>query len=135
MDLLEMTVDAGCAAGTPYQFTALDASGTRVTVKMVMPLGGNESGLYRSPKAGEKVLVAYTSGTIYYLMGYLPGGDGGNPFYAKDYSYDKDGTTKNNNDVASDGGENSNAAKGFTSAQLNPLNMDGFITLGVWFSK
>ena len=73
------------------------------------------------------MLVAYTSGTIYYLMGYLPGGDGGNPFYAKDYSYDKDGTTKNNNDVASDGGENSNAAKGFTSAQLNPLNMDGFI--------
>jgi hypothetical protein len=39
-----------------------------------MPLGGQNSGLYRSPKKNEKVLVGYDD-SDYYLLGYLPGVD------------------------------------------------------------
>lgn len=43
-------------------------------ITMVLPLGGTESGLFRFPQIGDKVLVAVEeSGN--YLMGYLPGGD------------------------------------------------------------
>ncbi|MDR0684534.1 MAG: hypothetical protein LBF83_05345 [Spirochaetaceae bacterium] len=121
MDLLEMTVDAGCAAVAPYEFTASGGEVKKVTVKMVMPLGGKESGLYRSPKAGEKVLVAPVNenNTIYYLVGYLPS--------ANDAPFCGTGYDSVRNDVASDGGGNADSAKGFDAAQLNPLNMDGFI--------
>jgi hypothetical protein len=36
-----------------------------------MPLGGKESGLFRFPRVGEKVLVGTEEGT-HYLMGYIP---------------------------------------------------------------
>jgi hypothetical protein len=43
-------------------------------VRMVMPMGGAYSGLYRYPRIGETVLVAYDS-TGYYMMGYVPTAD------------------------------------------------------------
>ncbi|GHV83486.1 hypothetical protein AGMMS50212_08260 [Spirochaetia bacterium] len=43
-------------------------------VKIIMPLGGETSGLYRYPKIGEMVLVA-SDGAKYYLMGYVPSSD------------------------------------------------------------
>ena len=77
----EMTVIDACTKASPYTFTASIPNSEAVPVKMVMPLGGVKSGLYRSPKVGEKVLVAAvettgtgvnSSSTTYYLMGYLP---------------------------------------------------------------
>jgi hypothetical protein len=62
----------------PYRFYALNSTNTDgIQVNIVMPLGGEESGLYRFPKVGEKVLVAYND-TNYYLMGYVPSDS--NPF-------------------------------------------------------
>ncbi|MDR2105580.1 MAG: hypothetical protein LBP51_07500 [Deferribacteraceae bacterium] len=61
----------------PYKFYAAlePAAGTATraaqVVSIVMPLGGDQSGLYKFPRIGEKVLVAHDS--AYYLMGYLPG--------------------------------------------------------------
>jgi hypothetical protein len=84
MELQVMTVTKGCTPDKPYAFTVDDDTKDERTVLLVMPLGGAESGLYRSPKAGESVLVGVqTSGsdpssTTYYLMGYLPSSD--NPF-------------------------------------------------------
>ncbi|MDR3170104.1 MAG: hypothetical protein LBU17_00585 [Treponema sp.] len=74
MELLEMTVTAGCTKKSPYLFTAKDGTASH-PVTMVMPLGGVTSGLYRSPQIGELVLVGEQSSgasTRYYLMGYLP---------------------------------------------------------------
>jgi hypothetical protein len=42
-----------------------------LTVQIVMPLGGRESGLFRYPRVGEKVLVG-NEGNSRYLMGYIP---------------------------------------------------------------
>ncbi|MDR2659261.1 MAG: hypothetical protein LBC27_04650 [Spirochaetaceae bacterium] len=73
MDLLEMVVDGACTKNKPYEFTASGNGLTGQIVNMVMPLGGVESGMYRSPKVGEAVLVAFVdSSSKYYLMGYLP---------------------------------------------------------------
>jgi hypothetical protein len=40
-------------------------------VLIVMPLGGTESGLFRQPRVGDRVLVAQEGG-FNYLMGYMP---------------------------------------------------------------
>jgi hypothetical protein len=76
MDLLEMVVTVVCGTDTPYEFQAKELSnGPTHKVQLVMPLGGVESGLYRSPKLNEKVLVGVTgegASARYYLMGYLP---------------------------------------------------------------
>ncbi|MDR1147882.1 MAG: hypothetical protein LBK66_04560 [Spirochaetaceae bacterium] len=82
MDLITGTVSSECTTANPYQFYIPDPTSTTETpkddipVNLVMPLGGIESGLYRSPKVGEKVLVATVDGanssTTRYLMGYLP---------------------------------------------------------------
>ena len=81
----EMTVSAACTVASPYTFKASLTGRDPITVNMVMPLGGVESGLYRSPKVGEKVLVAAVGegqSARYYLMGYLPsGGQNGQPFF------------------------------------------------------
>ncbi|MDR3301895.1 MAG: hypothetical protein LBT01_05100 [Spirochaetaceae bacterium] len=82
MDIAEMTVcdadktfaNAGAsvrADDNPYKFYALN-SGERFVVTLMMPLGGVQSGLYRFPKVGEKVLVAHESGNTGYLLGYVP---------------------------------------------------------------
>jgi hypothetical protein len=62
----------------PYEFLAYLGDTWR-TVKIVMPLGGVESGLFRYPIPGEKVLVGddavqypAPASTTYYLMGYVP---------------------------------------------------------------
>lgn len=61
----------------PYSFYIQKPSGTNdvPVVSMVMPLGGQTSGIYRFPRVGEKVLIAFDSGTPSkkYLLGYLPG--------------------------------------------------------------
>jgi hypothetical protein len=41
-------------------------------VTLVMPLGGEQTGLGRIPKLGEQVLVGAGEGGEYFLMGYLP---------------------------------------------------------------
>jgi hypothetical protein len=59
----------------PYKFCAKDTGGTEYTVNIVMPLGGAQSGLFRYPKVGEKVLVGVEgegASAEYYLLGYLP---------------------------------------------------------------
>jgi len=57
----------------PYQFAAEEKTGEnfKCIVNIVMPLGGSESGLFRYPKKGEKVLVG-VEGNGSFLMGYLP---------------------------------------------------------------
>ncbi|MDR1249783.1 MAG: hypothetical protein LBK63_10815 [Treponema sp.] len=57
----------------PYEFYAKKNTSDNNTyvIKLVMPLGGKESGLFRYPKAEEKILVD-TDGENYYLLGYLP---------------------------------------------------------------
>jgi hypothetical protein len=78
MDLISTMVKGECAISNPYQFAIQYPTNSKKTVpvNLVMPLGGIESGLYRSPKIGEKVLVASVTGegntTTYYRMGYLP---------------------------------------------------------------
>jgi len=70
---------------SPYRFYAVmegmenppeEKRATAVqTVHLVMPLGGDESGLYRFPRLGERILAAErhsSKGTEYFLMGYLP---------------------------------------------------------------
>jgi hypothetical protein len=73
MTVQEMTVcvkgDCANTAVLPYQFYA--ANQTPVIVTIVMPVGGEETGLYRYPKVGEKVLVG-TEGDLNYLLGYIP---------------------------------------------------------------
>jgi hypothetical protein len=95
MDLLEKVVLEPCTDLNPYMFEVMDnaedinlldrgglspqeqkrLNDSIKTVTLVMPLGGVESGLFRSPKKFEKVLVGASEGespTKYYLMGYLP---------------------------------------------------------------
>jgi hypothetical protein len=57
----------------PYQFAAEERTGEKFQciVNIVMPLGGSESGLFRYPKKGEKILVG-VEGNGSFLMGYLP---------------------------------------------------------------
>lgn len=43
-------------------------------ITMVIPLGGNMTGLYRFPHIGDKVLVGSSNGNLY-MMGYLPNSD------------------------------------------------------------
>jgi hypothetical protein len=86
MDLKEMVVSQACSVGNPYVFYVKNpAGGEDLDVKLVMPLGGAESGLYRSPKAGESVLVGIESSSssvsmTRYLMGYLPDNSADNAF-------------------------------------------------------
>jgi hypothetical protein len=49
-------------------------------VTMVLPIGGVESGLFRFPKVGDKVLVSVEDNSFCYLMGYLPN-ENSNNFY------------------------------------------------------
>ncbi len=57
----------------PYQFAAEEKTGEnfKCIVNIVMPLGGSESGLFRYPKKGEKILVGVEENGSF-LMGYLP---------------------------------------------------------------
>ncbi|MDR0554223.1 MAG: hypothetical protein LBG76_05420 [Treponema sp.] len=56
----------------PYRFYVKIDQNTPVRIiKMVLPVGGIESGLYRFPRVGEKVLIG-VEGSSNYLMGYLP---------------------------------------------------------------
>ena len=64
----------------PYQFAAqekadADAESDEVNfkciVKIIMPIGGSQSALFRYPKEGEKVLIGI-EGSESYLMGYVP---------------------------------------------------------------
>ncbi|MDR3301005.1 MAG: hypothetical protein LBT01_00550 [Spirochaetaceae bacterium] len=83
MDIAEMTVCDADGSTTnvgarvradnnnPYMFYALSGS-TVFIVNILMPLGGAETGLYRFPKIGEKVLAAYTNGNTGHLLGYVP---------------------------------------------------------------
>ncbi|MDR2952889.1 MAG: hypothetical protein LBU82_06580, partial [Treponema sp.] len=58
----------------PYQFSAQENKngGYKRVVRIVMPVGGSHSGLFRYPKEGEKVLVGVEESGYSYLMGYLP---------------------------------------------------------------
>jgi hypothetical protein len=73
-----LTVSSGCTETNPYIFQVKeDIENTQEAPKdvtLVIPIGGVESGLYRSPKKGESVLVGVLGGATssYYLMGYLP---------------------------------------------------------------
>ncbi|MDR0684537.1 MAG: hypothetical protein LBF83_05360 [Spirochaetaceae bacterium] len=105
----EMTVIDACTKASPYTFTASIPNSEAVPVKMVMPLGGVKSGLYRSPKVGEKVLVAAvettgtgdnSSSTTYYLMGYLPNAENQSFFEASTTADAGDA-----HDVITEGGE------------------------------
>jgi len=60
----------------PFTFYALENPTTGSTaipheIQIVMPLGGNDSGFFRQPRVGEKVLIAKGDST-FYLMGYIP---------------------------------------------------------------
>jgi hypothetical protein len=108
----------------PYRFYAAenpngaDSTGNQVTqltkqvkqVTMVMPLGGSQTGLYRFPRIGEKVLVL-DGGANYYMMGYIPTTD--QPFY--------DDTAYANTDADTD------AMRGFEAKQKNPGDMQDFL--------
>ena len=41
-------------------------------VQIIMPLGGSNSGMFRQPKVGEKVLVLVSDDNKYYLQGFIP---------------------------------------------------------------
>ena len=41
-------------------------------VQIIMPLGGINSGMFRQPKVGEKVLVLVSDDNRYYLQGFIP---------------------------------------------------------------
>ncbi|MDR2743031.1 MAG: hypothetical protein LBB98_12885, partial [Treponema sp.] len=65
--------------GDPFIFyvkntnTNTDITSTpALEVKISMPLGGTESGLFRYPRVGEKVLVVTNESSSNYLMGYIP---------------------------------------------------------------
>jgi hypothetical protein len=50
MKLMEKVVADACRTDNPYEFTVKDSGGGEtMAVKLLMPLGGAESGLYRSP--------------------------------------------------------------------------------------
>ncbi|MDR2500730.1 MAG: hypothetical protein LBD37_06595 [Treponema sp.] len=56
-----------------YTFFAVTASETDMQeVAMVLPIGGAQSGLYRFPRVGERVLVDTGASGRYYLLGYVP---------------------------------------------------------------
>ncbi|MDR2663882.1 MAG: hypothetical protein LBC31_12890 [Treponema sp.] len=78
MALQKMIVVGGGDAEYPYQFCAkvnpTDTNEEPKVVNILMPVGGKETGLYRYPKAGERVVVDDDGASTpsYYLMGYLP---------------------------------------------------------------
>ena len=69
---------------TGYKFTAVPFAGKKedkITVRLVMPVGGMGQGLFRVPRIGDRILVCrFVVGnvTTYYLQGYLP--DANMPF-------------------------------------------------------
>jgi hypothetical protein len=74
-------------ANDPYVFYAvsgLEETELVAEVQIIMPLGGAESGLFRQPRVGERVLVAREEGQRNYLVGYVPDktGKSGNSFSA-----------------------------------------------------
>jgi hypothetical protein len=83
MDITEMTVcdadgsvaEAGARiradGNNPYKFYA-HGGGAVFVVTLLLPLGGVQSGLYRFPEVGEKVLVAHDKGSAGHLLGYVP---------------------------------------------------------------
>jgi hypothetical protein len=72
----EVNGNATEARSDDYTFYALvNGATTKSEVKLVMPLGGMQNGLYRFPKIGEEVLVDTVTGGEsgkYYFFGYLP---------------------------------------------------------------
>jgi len=63
----------GTAPQLPYQFSAEEREGAfKCIVNIVMPLGGSQSGLFRYPKKGEKILVGVEDNAGAFLMGYMP---------------------------------------------------------------
>jgi hypothetical protein len=99
-----MTVTQGCTGTDPYRFKArVGVEGEDLTVHLVIPIGGVESGLYRSPKAGESVLVGIQSVGVtnsYYLMGYVPDSANNNFGHIED-----DGDTADMKTLLDDNGE------------------------------
>jgi phage baseplate assembly protein gpV len=79
----------GAKAIEPYIFYASSfpntgGNETLKQVRMVLPLGGYQTGLFRFPKIGEKVLVMATGGgdtAVHYMIGYVP--DATNPIDQK----------------------------------------------------
>ncbi|MDR1986071.1 MAG: hypothetical protein LBP88_03740 [Treponema sp.] len=81
-----------------YRFYAMEkpnpgpqTSGAKDTdpnkIQMVLPVGGLDSGLYRYPKIGERVLVSCPdSGSSYYMLGYIPS-DGNEVYNAATDNY------------------------------------------------
>ncbi|GHV91027.1 hypothetical protein AGMMS50268_15300 [Spirochaetia bacterium] len=61
------------ADNNPYRFyiDSQDDKGKQTQVNLILPLGGEQSGLYRFPRVGEKVLVVYNDKDRY-LLGYVP---------------------------------------------------------------
>jgi hypothetical protein len=103
----------------PYTFYANPGTDkeTKVDVQMVMPIGGSQSGLFRQPRVGERVLVAQelmgvsSYGYKYYLMGFVP--DSKNAFY----------------NAAEDSADTSVDNLGGRASQQNPVNIDEFSRL------
>ena len=57
--------------GAPFTFYIRGTENQPQEVKIIMPLGGTQAGLFRYPRVGEKVLVG-VEGASRYLMGYIP---------------------------------------------------------------
>ena len=72
------------------------------TVNIVIPAGGAESGLFRFPRVGEKVLVHLGGGTDNYLLGYVPDSTNNNTFVPQLAATDKQ--TAENNKLQADKG-------------------------------
>ena len=57
--------------GAPFTFYIRGTENQPQEVKIIMPLGGTQAGLFRYPRVREKVLVG-VEGASRYLMGYIP---------------------------------------------------------------
>ncbi|MDR2481364.1 MAG: hypothetical protein LBD07_03610 [Spirochaetaceae bacterium] len=63
-------------AGTKHQFyVKLKGIDKPVSVNIMMPVGGPETGLFRFPRLGEKVVIACGASEGNYLLGYVPDDD------------------------------------------------------------
>jgi hypothetical protein len=88
-----------------YQFYVKISDGdTELTaVNIVIPMGGPESGLFRFPRVGEKVLVCQAENDGYYLMGFVPTADAS--FYPQNAA------------------QNTGVVDGYNPSQRNPSSM------------
>ncbi|MDR1635936.1 MAG: hypothetical protein LBR93_01230, partial [Treponema sp.] len=65
-----------------YQFCVDKSSGSNpyTPVNMVAPMGGPQSGLFRFPRVGERVLICQDDSGNYHLVGFVPNPESA-PFY------------------------------------------------------